>query len=460
MGSEARPSRLEFESTASTSSTRGSSSLGDTRFASSATSAGSYELHVLHEKARSSIAPAETSPDDGVNESKHPPALSHPPDKREMSRAPLLVRSSPAQGTGSYGGLPVLALASSPDDSDDHHVTSFLPRSKERGKGKSKLRHSEPTQSRTSLNRSHDDSIRSEPVYTSSRARRRSTKDGSSGSRTLDEALEGQEEFGLESRFTASSVAPTATGAPRIFESLRSSSGSDQIDESDDEETSDSNDLHDVKTNGHPADNSPYAQVRASVAATDDITLSINTPRMWTLSILFAILGSSTNLFFSLRYPSVSITPIIALLLVHPLGLLWDQVLKRASDPDETFLNGAIRSDSSIYANRYEPPTSQFKDTWRRRLRLWLAQGRWNEKEHCCVYISSNVSFGFAFATDVSIRPNVLEATRANIDIGHRRTNKVLPSRSRSRLPDPPHPVYSNPGLCTCWYYSPISCAA
>jgi OPT family small oligopeptide transporter len=36
-------------------------------------------------------------------------------------------------------------------------------------------------------------------------------------------------------------------------------------------------------------------------------------------------------------------------------------------------------------------------------LRLWLAQGRWNEKEHSCVYISSNVSFGFAFATDVIV---------------------------------------------------------
>ncbi|KAL8996061.1 MAG: hypothetical protein Q9169_004337 [Polycauliona sp. 2 TL-2023] len=30
-------------------------------------------------------------------------------------------------------------------------------------------------------------------------------------------------------------------------------------------------------------------------------------------------------------------------------------------------------------------------------------QGRWNEKEHACVYISSNVSFGFAFATDVIV---------------------------------------------------------
>jgi hypothetical protein len=178
------------------------------------------------------------------------------------------------------------------------------------------------------------------------------------------------------------------------------------------EDSSGRDELHDWKSNGHPSDNSPYAQVRASVPATDDISLSINTPRMWILSIFFAILGSATNLFFSLRYPSISITPIIALLLVHPLGLLWDQILKRSDDPEETFTNGynvhnGILDDTSFAQasqpiSMHSPPVSQFKDSWRRRLRLWLAQGRWNQKEHCCVYISSNVSFGFAFATDVS----------------------------------------------------------
>ena len=150
-----------------------------------------------------------------------------------------------------------------------------------------------------------------------------------------------------------------------------------------------------------PKDDSPYAQVRASVAPTDNITLSINTPRMWILSILFAIFGSSTNLFFSLRFPSVSITPVIALLIVHPLGLLWDTCLKCEDDPDEVFVNGTLqhfevrRSDGSM------PSLKLAK--WTRRLRLWLAQGRWNEKEHCCVFIASNVSFGFAFVTDVGL---------------------------------------------------------
>ena len=137
-------------------------------------------------------------------------------------------------------------------------------------------------------------------------------------------------------------------------------------------------------------DNSPYPQVRASVAPYDDTTLSIWTPRMWCLSILFSMLGSSTNLFFSLRYPSVAITPVIALLLVHPLGLSWDYFLKRGDDPPAEFVQGVL------------VPRPSTAKGWRR-LRLWLAQGRWNQKEHSCVYVSSNVSFGFAFATDVIV---------------------------------------------------------
>lgn len=155
----------------------------------------------------------------------------------------------------------------------------------------------------------------------------------------------------------------------------------------------DSDDEHDVEQDD-PPDNSPYPQVRASVSPTDNTALSINTPRMWTLSILFSFLGSSTNLFFSLRYPSVSITPVIALLLVHPLGLMWDYFLKRPDDPPEEYSDG-FRTGGA--------PDSTRRSSTSGRLRLWLAQGRWNEKEHSCVYVSSNVSFGFAFATDVIV---------------------------------------------------------
>lgn len=142
---------------------------------------------------------------------------------------------------------------------------------------------------------------------------------------------------------------------------------------------------------GKPVDDSAYAEVRAAVSPEDDISLSINTPRMWTLSLLFAIVGSATNMFFSLRYPSVSITPVVALLLVHPLGLLWDGIFKRSDDPQESFVDG------TLLPSHDSPHSRSFIQ-----LRRWLGQGRWNEKEHCLVYVASNVAFGFAFATDVS----------------------------------------------------------
>ncbi|KAJ5885336.1 Oligopeptide transporter OPT superfamily [Penicillium taxi] len=167
---------------------------------------------------------------------------------------------------------------------------------------------------------------------------------------------------------------------------------------SDGEDISDIDDEDPKSPEDDPPDNSPYSQVRAAVPATDDISLSINTPRMWILSLLFSLAGSAANLFFSLRYPSVSITPIIALVLVHPLGKFWDVLLKKSDDPLEVFENGSL--------HHREPQSGNIdclESSWGNRIRIWLAQGRWNEKEHACVYISSNVSFGFAFATDVIV---------------------------------------------------------
>jgi hypothetical protein len=146
----------------------------------------------------------------------------------------------------------------------------------------------------------------------------------------------------------------------------------------------------------------------------DYSSVNINTPRMWTLSLLFAVFGSSINLFFSLRYPSVSISPIIALLVAHPLGLLWDQVfplsgeysvesnqigspVRRGSlDESSPLLSPSTANGATPIPIKKGTPSSRW-----RRLKVWLGQGRWNAKEHCCVFISSNVSFGFAFATDV-----------------------------------------------------------
>lgn len=270
-----------------------------------------------------------------------------------MSKAPLLLRSAPGFGTGSYGAVPVGATTDTSDEEDNDDV-------RQRAKRKSGLRNA--VSSGTLSGRS----IRSRTARRkSSNARRQSMEDVA----------------GLEGRFGLGGIPiPNADD-----------SSSDQISEEailEDESA--------VDDEEDPPDNSPYPEVRASVSAIDNTSLSINTPRMWILSLLFAILGSSTNLFFSLRYPSVSITPVIALLLVHPLGLVWDQFLKRRDDPEEEFIDGSRRPSTD--SHEHGPKLAK-----RTRFRLWLSQGRWNEKEHSCVYISSNVSFGFAFATDVIV---------------------------------------------------------
>jgi OPT oligopeptide transporter protein len=255
-----------------------------------------------------------------------------------MSKTPLFIRSSPALGTCSYGAVPVSTQSSSSSEDEDDKFT--------------RIRSTHEDHGRTANPRMRD------------RRRRRSS------SLTSDMIMgpDSKTTFGL---------------APPIAEDKTESSNASQRTQngrSSDNEEED------------PPDNSPYPEVRASVVPTDNTALSINTPRMWILSMIFAVAGSATNLFFSLRYPSVAITPVIALVLVHPLGKLWDLFWKRENDPEVTYTDGDCQ-DHSLPVNR----------PWKQRIRLWLAQGHWNEKEHACVYISSNVSFGFAFATDVIV---------------------------------------------------------
>lgn len=156
---------------------------------------------------------------------------------------------------------------------------------------------------------------------------------------------------------------------------------------------------------------------------------------MWFLSILFSLLGSSINLFFSLRYPSISITPVIALLLAHPLGRLWDEFF--CDDGDSADGGKPLSECTGSGRPRF----------WWGRFRRWLGQGRWNRKEHACVYISSNVSFGFAFATDVSISLGHSGRKVADRKQGNCGANTLLPPESRGGVSDTPDIVYPDIGI-------------
>lgn len=342
-----------------------------------------------------------------------------------MSGRALFFNSSPVLGNGSFGLLPVTYEDPELHESDsDENEGGTSTRVHLKGKGRGRHRYSDTAQETSAVWAGKRRRRLTQSTSPRTALRRKPSELSEYGgiSRALDPTkdgtLEAQQDSGLEGQSRGSGGMALADGmGQRAWTPSSSSSSVIENSEVSEAETEDADKVSD-KSNyeSDPPDNSPYPQVRASVQATDDITLSISTPRMWTLSLLFGLLGSSTNLFFSLRYPSVSITPLIALLLVHPIGLLWDQLLKCSNDPDELFVNGTMHVRASRWASEEhqhlqaaggsshqaaESISSWKSSTWKRRLRLWLGQGRWNEKEHACVYISSNVSFGFAFATDV-----------------------------------------------------------
>ncbi|XP_006455006.1 oligopeptide transporter protein OPT variant 1 [Agaricus bisporus var. bisporus H97] len=67
-------------------------------------------------------------------------------------------------------------------------------------------------------------------------------------------------------------------------------------------------------------DESPYPEVRSAVSNTDDPTMPVSTVRSWVIGIIWAILIPGLNQFFFFRYPSVTITGIVAQLLSFPIG--------------------------------------------------------------------------------------------------------------------------------------------
>ncbi|EOD46278.1 putative sexual differentiation process protein isp4 protein [Neofusicoccum parvum UCRNP2] len=289
-----------------------------------------------------------------------------------MSKTPLLLRSSPAQGTGSYGALPVHILSTSNESSADEstHDLDHVMRTGKR-KAKSNLRDAdtiteeEAESSKAPRNRTASDGRLLDDKGTK-RSRRKSLPavnlpdDHPSAVEAWVGSLEGEMESGLEGRFNSKAGMPSA--APVTEDTPSDSFQSDSseaidIDGSEDGGSEVGGQVRDKAAEESPPDDSPYPQL-----------------------------------------------------------------LKRLDDPAEVFTNGSIHhraadaveygsSNGAINLQDHDGDGSmahgEKKRSWTRSLRLWLAQGKWNEKEHCCVYISSNVSFGFAFATDVIVEQSM-----------------------------------------------------
>ncbi len=119
-------------------------------------------------------------------------------------------------------------------------------------------------------------------------------------------------------------------------------------------------------------DDAPYPEVRAVVSPFDDPSMPVNTFRAWFLGIISTIIGSGVNQFFSMRYPSVTITSLVCQLVSYPIGQAFASIF-----PMWTFNFGRL---GKFQLN----PDRKF-----------------NVKEHTLITIMANISFTSAWATDI-----------------------------------------------------------
>lgn len=113
-------------------------------------------------------------------------------------------------------------------------------------------------------------------------------------------------------------------------------------------------------------DDSPYPEVRSAVANTDDPDMPTSTIRSWVLGIIWAIIIPGLNQFFFFRYPSVTVTSIVAQLLSFPVGRFWARFVPNVK----------------IFGHELNP-------------------GRFTVKEHVLVTIMAAVGAFSAYATDI-----------------------------------------------------------
>ncbi|KAI6156158.1 OPT oligopeptide transporter protein-domain-containing protein [Pisolithus thermaeus] len=131
-----------------------------------------------------------------------------------------------------------------------------------------------------------------------------------------------------------------------------------------------SSDFDDPNLDTHGADeldhDSPYPEVRAAVANTDDPSIPAMTLRTWVLGLAWAVITSGLNQFMFYRYPSVTISSFVPQLLSFPMGKLWARYIPR-----------------------------------RRVFGVSLNPGPFSMKEHVLITIMASVGAQSAYATDI-----------------------------------------------------------
>ena len=116
----------------------------------------------------------------------------------------------------------------------------------------------------------------------------------------------------------------------------------------------------------------------------DDVATSTNNIRMWTLTFVITTVIAGVDALFQLRYPTVTVSNVVAVLVAWPLGLAWHAFL-----PDWNVHIGFGK-------------------------KLQLNPGPFTRKEHACVLMFTNV----CIATGLTNTLVVEQVKYFNIDIG------------------------------------------
>ncbi|PVG01711.1 putative oligopeptide transporter [Serendipita vermifera] len=123
-------------------------------------------------------------------------------------------------------------------------------------------------------------------------------------------------------------------------------------------------------------EDSPYAEVRASVSNTDDPEMPALTIRMWFCGMLLCIIAISMNTFFNFRYPSPLLTPLVVLLVAYPMGRFFAIVMPIQNYYLPAFLGGGSFS---------------------------LNPGPFNVKEHILIYMMANIAAAPSYAMNTIV---------------------------------------------------------
>ncbi|KAI9462332.1 OPT-domain-containing protein [Lactarius psammicola] len=85
----------------------------------------------------------------------------------------------------------------------------------------------------------------------------------------------------------------------------------------------------DFSSDATQVQDSPYPEVRAAVANTDDPDMIVNTFRVWFIGLLFAIIVPAFNTFIALRSPFVVINVLVVQVITLPLGKFLEWALPK-----------------------------------------------------------------------------------------------------------------------------------